>query len=103
MRPLLYLAAVLATGLIAAAANAQGPAVRPEIGKPIQAASDLIKAKRGKEALAKVREAQAVGNQTAYESYLINRVLGLAAASAGDHSGAARAFENVLASSAIPE
>jgi len=103
MRPLLYLATVLATGLIAAAANGQGPAVRPEIGKPIQAASDLIKAKRGREALAKVREAQAVGNKTAYESYLIDRVLGLASASAGDHSAAARAFESVLASPAIPD
>src|SRR5688500_13320587 len=103
MRPLFYLVTVLAAGLISAGANAQGPAVRPEIGKPVPAASGLIKARRGKEAVAKVREAQGVGNRTAYENYLIDRVLGLALAAAGDHSGAARAFESVLASPAIPD
>lgn len=77
--------------------------MRPEIGKPIQQASDLLKAKRGKEALAKVREAQAVSNKTAYEQYLIDRVLGLAHAAAGDPAAAAKAFESVIASSAVPE
>src|SRR5258706_15080787 len=103
MRPLLSLVAVLSAGWIATAANAQAPAVRPEIGKPIQAASDLIKARRGKEAIAKVREAQAVPNKTAYETYLIDRVLGLASAAAGDPAGAARAFRSGIASSAVPD
>ena len=84
-------------------AHAQAPAVRPEIGKPIQQAADLIKAKRGKEALARLREAQAVGNKTAYEQYLIDRVLGLAHEAAGDHAAAAKAFESAGASSAVPE
>jgi len=93
--------------LVAARALAQEPAagvqtVRPEIGTPIQAAIDLIKSKKGKEALAKVREAQAVGNRTPYENYLVERVLGQAAATAGDPSTAARAFENVATSPGTP-
>ncbi len=94
--------------LVAASALAQEPGagaaqtVRPEIGKPIQAAIELIKSKKGKEALAKVREAQAVGDRTPYENYLVERVLGQAAAIAGDPSTAARAFENVATSPGSP-
>jgi len=75
--------------------------VRPEIGKPIQAAVDLLKSKRGKDALARVHEADAVPNKTAYEAYLVERVRGQAAAAAGDASTAARAFEATAASSAV--
>ena len=94
---------LLLAALVAGGAAAQTPAVRPEVGKPIQAASDLIKAKRGREALARVREAQAVANKTEYETYLVNRVLGLAAIAAGDPATAARAFEAVVASPAAPD
>jgi hypothetical protein len=94
--------------LFAARALAQEPGagaqtVRPEIGKPIQAAIELLKSKKGKEALAKVREAQAVGDRTPYENYLVERLLGQAAAAAGDPSAAARAFENVATSPGSPE
>lgn len=78
-----------------------GNTVRPEIGKPIQAALDLLKHKRGNEALAKVHEAEAVSNKTAYEEYLIQRVRGQAAATAGHAADAARAFEATAGSSAI--
>src|SRR5438105_5740934 len=94
--------------LFAARAIAQEPGagaaqtVRPEVGKPIQAAIELMKTKQGKEALAKVREAQAVGDRTPYENYLVERVLGQAAATAGDASPAARAFENVATSPGTP-
>ncbi len=83
--------------------GAGGQTVRPEIGKPIQAAIELLKSKKGKEALAKVREAQAVGDRTPYENYLVERVLGQAAAAAGEPSIAARAFEVVATSPASPE
>ena len=65
--------------MFAARAIAQEPGagaaqtVRPEVGKPIQAAIELIKSKKGKEALAKVREAQAVGDRTPYENYVVER------------------------------
>ena len=92
----------------AASALAQEPAasgqtVRPEIGKTIQAAIDLLKSKKGKEALTKVREAQAVGDRTPFENYMIERVLGQAAATAGEPAIAARAFENVAGMPATPE
>src|SRR5437879_7428983 len=95
--------------LVAPSALAQEPGagaaqtVRPEVGKPIQAAIELIKSKKGKEALAKAREAQAVGERTPYENYMVERVLGQAAATAGEPSAAARAFENVATSPGTPE
>jgi hypothetical protein len=42
------------------AVSAQAQSVRPEVGKPLQQAADLLKAGKGKDALAKVREADAV-------------------------------------------
>jgi hypothetical protein len=95
--------ALLAASALAQEPGASGPTVRPEIGKPIQAAIELLKSKKGKEAIAKVREAQAVGDRTPYENYLVERVLGQAAATAGEPSIAARAFENVATSPATPE
>ena len=95
--------ALFAASALAQEPGAGGQTVRPEIGKPIQAAIELLKSKKGKEALAKVREAQAVGDRTPYENYLIERVLGQAAAAAGDPTTAARAFENVATSPASPE
>src|SRR6266568_2065073 len=108
MRAGLCLVRLCWIALFAASALAQEPgasaqAARPEIGKPIQAAIELLKSKKGKEALAKVREAQEVGDRTPYENYLVERVLGQAAAAAGEPSIAARAFENVATSSASPE
>ncbi len=95
--------ALVAASALAQEPGAGGQTVRPEIGKPIQAAIELLKSKKGKEALAKMREAQAVGDRTPYENYLVERVLGQAAAAAGEPSVAARAFENVAASPASPE
>jgi hypothetical protein len=95
--------ALAAGSALAQEPGASGPTVRPEIGKPIQAAVELLKSKKGKEALAKVREAQAVGDRTPYENYLVERVLGQAAATAGEPAIAARAFENVATSPGTPE
>jgi hypothetical protein len=78
-----------------------GNTVRPEIGKPIQAALDLLKSKRGKDAMTKVQEADAVPNKTPYEAYLVERVRAQAAAAAGDAAAAARAFEATAASPAV--
>jgi len=70
-------------------------AVRPEVGKPLQAAQELIKAQRFKEALAKIRDADAVGGKTANENYLIERMRMAAASGAGDVETAAHSFEAV--------
>jgi tetratricopeptide (TPR) repeat protein len=93
----------IGAGAMAQDPGAKGPGVRPEIGKPIQAAVEFLKQRRGREALAKAREAQAVRDKTPYENYLVERVLGQAAAAAGDAGTAARALETAAASSGAPE
>jgi hypothetical protein len=85
-----------------AAAQDKAQTVRPEVGKPLQSAIDLLKQRKGKEALAQARAAQAVADKTPYETYLVTRVLGQAAAAAGDNAAAASALENAANSSAAP-
>jgi tetratricopeptide (TPR) repeat protein len=70
--------------------------VRAEIGKPLQEAQKLAAAGKNKEALAKLKETDAVGGKTANETYLIERTRASAAAAAGDNDAAAKAFESVL-------
>src|SRR6187397_3118298 len=67
--------------------------LRPEVGRPLQAAQDLIKAGKYREALGKVREAEAAGARNANETYLIERMRLAAASGAGDAETAARSFE----------
>ena len=99
--------AVLLALLLAASpvalAQEKAPTVRPEVGKPLQAALDALKARRTKDALARTHEAQAVPNKTPYESYLVTRVLGQVAAANGDSATAAQALETAAGSSAAPE
>jgi hypothetical protein len=76
--------------------------VRPEIGKPLQSASDLMRTSKFKEALAKIREADAVGSKTPYEVFMIESMRGSAAAGARDNETAIRSFEAVLASGKAP-
>ncbi len=101
LRLILAFAALAAS--TCAPAQQEGQTVRAEVGKPIQAAIELIKHRRGREALAKAREAQEVGGKTAYETFVVDQVLGQAAAAAGDHASAARAFESAAASSVAGE
>ena len=87
-------AALLAASFVAGGA-AIAQSLRPEIGKPLQAAQELIKAQRYLEALAKVREAEAVGARNAEETFLIERMRIAAASGAGDVETAARSFEAI--------
>jgi len=72
--------------------------MRAEIGKPLQDAQALMKQGKNREALAKLREADNVGNKTANESYVIERVRAAAASAAGDNEAAAKSFETLIAS-----
>ncbi len=76
--------------------------VRPEVGKPIQAARELIQAKKYKDALAKAREADAVPNLTAYEKFAIDLTRGSAAQGSGDTEVAISSFESAVASGRLP-
>jgi hypothetical protein len=90
LKPLLA-AALLAGGM----ATAQAQGVRPEVGKPLQQASELLKAGKAREALARANEANAAGGKTAAEQLLIDRMRGAAAQRAGDNATAIAAFESV--------
>jgi outer membrane protein assembly factor BamD (BamD/ComL family) len=94
-------AALLALGLVAASGSSAQEALRPEIGRPLQAAQELVKSGRYREALAKVRDAEAVGARNANETYLIERMRLAAASGAGDADTAARSFEALSGSGRI--
>jgi hypothetical protein len=93
-------AAALLLAFGAATLQAQ-EAVRPEVGRPLQAAQDLIKSGRYKEALGKVRDADAVGGKSANENFLIERMRMAAASGAGDVETAARSYEALSGSSRV--
>jgi len=92
MKPLRALSVTLLAAGFMAVASAQ---VRPEVGKPLQQASDLLKAGKAREALAKVREADAIGGKSAAEQVMIERMRAAAAQRAGDVNAAINALESV--------
>ena len=87
---------LVASLLVAGVVSVQAQALRPEVGKPLQQAGDLLRAGKAREALAKVREAEAVGGKTAAEQLTIDRMKGAAAQRAGDTGAAIQAFESVF-------
>jgi hypothetical protein len=89
-------AAALLAAWMAGVAAQEG--LRPEVGRPLQAAQDLIKSGRYKEALAKVRDADAVGGKSANETFMVERMRIAAASGAGDVETAARSFEAISGS-----
>jgi hypothetical protein len=96
--------AVLASLLMAAIPNGHAQEkVRPEVGTPLQAAQDLMKANKYKEALAKIHDADGVAAKTPYENYMIERMRASAATGAKDGNTAIKAFEAVVASGKAPQ
>jgi Tfp pilus assembly protein PilF len=85
---------LLAAALMLGAAGAQ-ETLRPEIGKPLQAAEALIRSQHYKEALAKVREADAAGPRSGNETYMVERMRIAAASGAGDMETAAHSFDTL--------
>ena len=94
-RALSNLAKLAAVTTLAAAsltaAHAQG--VRAEVGRPLQQASEYLKAGKAKEALAKVREAEGASGITAAERQIIDGMKASAAQRAGDTGTAIQALE----------
>lgn len=89
----------LALGFVPAQAQ---DTVRPAVGAPLQAAQQLIKAGKYKQALAKVDEAGEVPNRTAGENLLIARMRLAAASGAGDMAMAAKSYEAITATGKLP-
>jgi hypothetical protein len=67
--------------------------VSPEVGKPLQAAQTAIKEKKYGEALAKVKEADAVAKKSPYEEGLIEQLRLIAAIGAEEPGTAAKAYD----------
>jgi hypothetical protein len=88
--------------VLAAAARAEAPALRPDVGKPLQEAQEDIKAKKFAEAGGRIDAAEKVSGLTPFEKYTIARMRASAALGAGDNLRAAQAFEAVLASGQSP-
>ena len=86
-------ALVLAVALCAQAQES----VRPELAKPLQQAQELIKAGKAREALAQLKQADAITGRTPYEAFVLERMRGSAAALAGDQELMLKAFDAVLA------
>ena len=70
--------------------------VSAKVSKPLKAAQAALEKEQWDEALAKVREAQAVEGRTAYDDYQINEFLYFVAVKKGDYAAAAPALEAVV-------
>lgn len=94
------LCATLLLGAGAAfAQKAEG--VRPEVGKPLQAAQALIKQRKGREAMHEIAKAEAVPNRTPYENQVIAQMKAAAASSAGDPDATIRSNMALLDSGKV--
>jgi hypothetical protein len=89
---------VLAAGIHSASA---ADSVRPEVGKPLQAAQALIKQRKGGEAMAEIAKAEAVPNRTPYENQVIAQMKAAAASASGDNDATIRANQAVLDSGKV--
>jgi hypothetical protein len=96
------LAAVVSFGLgFGAAAQQKGEGVRPEVGRPLQAAQALVKQRKGREAMAEIAKAEAVPNLTAYERGVIAQMKAAASSAAGDNDATIRNNEALLSSGRV--
>ena len=71
-------------------ASAQKEGVRPEVGKPLQAAQAYVKQRNGRAAMAEIAKAEAVPNLTAYERQIIAQMKAAASSAAGDNDATIR-------------
>jgi hypothetical protein len=85
----------------AALAAAEAPSARPQIGRPVEQAEQLLKERNFKEALAKLAEADAVAHKTPYESYVIAATRAAVLLQSGDYPGTIEALEAALATGVL--
>jgi hypothetical protein len=101
----LLLAALLGLGVPSprGAAAAEGrQTAREQVGKPVQAAEQLLKQKKYQEALAKLQEADAVAAKTPYEIYVIEATRAVVYLDSADYPAVIKALEAVLATGILP-
>lgn len=102
LRPLV-IGLVMVLTATAVGAAAPRDSLRPEVGKPLQEAQELIKARKFKQALPAIDRAEAIGKLTEYERFVIAQMRGAAYSGAGDADRAAAAFEQVLDARRLPQ
>ncbi len=78
------------------AAGQKEQKVSQKVGKPLQAAQDLAKKGKMKEALAKVKEAEAVSGKTPFETFKVQEFLLYIYVTTKDYANASKAMEATL-------
>lgn len=99
LAPYALLLCLAASG--ASAADAPQSA-REQVGKPVQQAQQLLRQKKYPDALARLKEADAVPNKSPYEIYVIEETRAVAMIGSGDDAAAVKALEAVLATHILP-
>lgn len=89
---------IAATPVVGLAPVYAAETVRPEVGKPLQEAQQLMKQGKNKEALVKLHSLDSVSGKTPNENFLIEYTRASAATAAGDNAQAEKAIETLLAS-----
>ena len=106
---LTFAAGLAGVASTATAASAPAPAasqpenaVPPAFATPFNAAQDLLRSGNAQGALAKIKEIEALPDQTPYEKYLTLRVKAPAEYSVNDSKAASADFESLLANPLLP-
>ncbi len=95
--------AALTAALLGACGTATAQeALRPEVGKPLAKAKQLLAAHNYAAAQAQVRTAAAVRGLTANESFIIEEMRGAIAQQSGDTATASKTYADMLASGRVP-
>lgn len=95
-----FAAAPELTNIAANTAYAQ-ELMRPEIGRIVQAAGEMFKAKKYKDALAKLHEVDAVSGKTVNENFTIERMRLSIASAAGDNDSIIRSAETIVSANKL--
>jgi tetratricopeptide (TPR) repeat protein len=88
------------TNIAANTAYAQ-EAMRPEVGKIVQAAGELYKARKYKDALSKLHETDSISGKTVNENFTIERMRLSLASAAGDSGTVIRSAEIIVAANRL--
>jgi tetratricopeptide (TPR) repeat protein len=102
VRAVFAAAFAMTTLAFATSAASAAPSVSHSLAKPLTAAQESMKTNDFAGALAHMQEAQAVAERTDFDNYVINQFLGNIYIGLKDYANAAKAFEAMAASPALP-